>query len=288
MVKKSQIQQALKKSSGNITQAAKLLGVPRETLRDRLHKMREDTAFTPAGFVPATGPHSVDLFISDLQLPFQHPDAFDFLAALKEEYKPNRIFNVGDLIDSYGFSMHDRDPEAMSVPEEMSATVDAVQALAEIFPEQYIAEGNHDMRMYRKAAIAGIPRDCLKGLNQLIGAPDGWEWRPKWQIEFPNGEQAVMMHNCGNKDATLGVRSYGYSIIQGHYATESVVKYVSNRDKLMWGMTVGCLIDDDAIAFNYNKLDMRRPILSVGLIENGKPRVIPMVVDRNGKWVKDV
>lgn len=283
------LEKILLKNNGNITRTATQLGIPRETCRYHCYKMlsaKTDAALA-SGTVPAVG-RTVDLIISDTQFPFHHQNTMDFLAAVKEEFKPTRIFHVGDLVDSYRLSFHEQDPTAPSLTQEMEAVQEAVADLAELFPTMYIAEGNHDMRLYRSAAKAGIPRGMVRGLNELIGAPSTWYWRPKWDIEFSNGERATMVHNCGHKDAIKGVQSYGQSIIQGHYATQSVIQYVSNRDKLMWGMTVGASIDDEAVCFAYNKLDIRRPILSHAIVENGVPRLLPMKLDRNARWVGTV
>lgn len=281
----------LEQAGNNISELARQLGEPRETVRDHIRKLRDQKAMelaqenTEDGFVPAPGPQCVDLFISDLQLPFQHPDAFDFLREIKRKFQPDRVFNVGDLIDQYGFTFFDKDPSMPSVVDEMDQVRQAVNELSEIFPKQKICLGNHDMRIFRQAEKAGIPRQYVKDLNHIIGAPVGWEWRDKWVIEFPNKECAVMVHNCGNRDATKGVHRYGYSVIQGHYDTVSEVKYISNLDKLMFGMTVGSLINKRAKAFAYNKLHIQRPILSAGVVLNGKPMIIPMTLNKKGRWV---
>mgnify|MGYP001488392671 CR=1 FL=1 len=36
------------------------------------------------------------LFISDLHIPYHHPDSFDFLRYLKDKYKPTRVISLGD------------------------------------------------------------------------------------------------------------------------------------------------------------------------------------------------
>ena len=41
------------------------------------------------------------LVISDLHIPYHHPDAFKFLAALKKKYKPDLVVNIGDEIDQH-------------------------------------------------------------------------------------------------------------------------------------------------------------------------------------------
>lgn len=78
----------------------------------------------------------------------------------------------------------------------------------------------------------------------------------------------------------------GCSCVQGHYHSKFEVSYTSNPRALNWGMTVGCLIDDKALAFEYNKLQLKRPIVGVGIIEAGYPRLLPMPLTKSGRWTK--
>ena len=41
-------------------------------------------------------------------------------------------------------------------------------------------------------------------------------------------------------------------------------------------MQVGCLIDNSSAAFNYNKQSPIAPIISCGIIVNGKPEIVFM------------
>jgi hypothetical protein len=53
---------------------------------------------------------------------------------------------------------------------------------------------------------------------------------------------------------------------------------------LYFGLQVGCLIDKDSLAFRYNKTQRARPIIGLGMIINGLPKLIPMVLDNKGRW----
>jgi hypothetical protein len=53
-------------------------------------------------------------------------------------------------------------------------------------------------------------------------------------------------------------------------------------------MIVGCLIDDKSLAFSYNKLQMKRPIIGCGIILDGQPKLLPMILDKNGDWIKKI
>jgi hypothetical protein len=74
----------------------------------------------------------------------------------------------------------------------------------------------------------------------------------------------------------------------GHFHTQADIKYVGNDYHLNWGMSVGCLINKDSLAMAYMKVNMSKPILSCGLITEGYPQIIPMVLNKNGSWDKNI
>ena len=51
-------------------------------------------------------------------------------------------------------------------------------------------------------------------------------------------------------------------------------------------MQCGCLIDDDALAFSYNNVNIKRPVVGTGLIIDSLPILEPMILDAEGRWKK--
>ena len=88
-----------------------------------------------------------------------------------------------------------------------------------------------------------------------------------------------------NKDPLKSSMSIGTNLVQGHFHTDFQVKYWSSPEALRWGMTVGCLIDKDSMAFAYSRVNIRRPILGCAYIENGIPNLIPMVLEKGNRWI---
>ena len=70
------------------------------------------------------------LVISDMHLPYQHKDAIKFLAEIKKEFKPDRIINIGDLLDFHAISMHTHDPDLASPGHELVAARKYVKELS--------------------------------------------------------------------------------------------------------------------------------------------------------------
>jgi hypothetical protein len=91
---------------------------------------------------------------------------------------------------------------------------------------------------------------------------------------------------CHGKSAQPGRLSsqYGMSCVQGHFHEKFQINYMSTPERLTFDMHVGCLVDDDSLALGYNKLNPRRPIVGIGLIQNGCPRLVPMLLNGNGRW----
>jgi hypothetical protein len=50
-------------------------------------------------------------------------------------------------------------------------------------------------------------------------------------------------------------------------------------------MNVGCLINQKSMAFDYAKNFRTRFIVGCGIILNGIPRLLPMVLNKEGRWI---
>ena len=227
------------------------------------------------------------LVIPDLHMPYQHPDAVAFLKAIKKKYNPTRVINVGDEVDNHAMSFHDSDPDLPSAGDELQLAIQGLKPLYKLFPEMDLVDSNHGSMVYRKGKHHGVPRKYLRDYGDVLEAPDGWKWHPTLRVKLPNGQWVFICHGqqkCGLKLASAN----GMCTVQGHYHTEFNIKYGSSPAQLFWSMQVGCLIDDDALAFHYNKVTPGRPIIGAGLIIDSHPVLIPMVLNKKGRWNKKI
>lgn len=229
----------------------------------------------------------VILVISDLHAPYQHQDALAFLKAAKEKYQPNLVLNVGDELDYHALSFHASDPDLDSAGIELKEGRKVLQELEKIFPEMILVDSNHGSMKYRKAKVNGFPRELMVSYNEACGVGDGWKWFNHFETEMINGQRLYMTHGIKKNGLQL-TKEMGMCTLQGHYHTVFGIEYTSNPGSLNWSMQVGCLIDNRSMAFAYNKTFAARPILGCGLIINGIPRLLPMVKDRSGRWVKTI
>ena len=123
----------------------------------------------------------------------------------------------------------------------------------------------------------------IKSYNEILEAPKGWNWHNTLTLNLINGQQLFFCHGM-KKDGQKQAEAMGMNVCQGHYHTEFNIKYSSSPSQLIWSMQIGCSIDDASLAFAYNKITPQRPIIGHGIIINGIPKLLPMILDKNGRW----
>ena len=231
--------------------------------------------------------HNKILCLADLHLPFEHKDVIPFLKAIKDKFKPDTVVDLGDTTDHQALNFHDSDVDLPSAGDELLIAIKKLKALYKLFPEAYVLDSNHGSMAIRKCKHHGIPMKYIKTVEEVLEAPKGWNWINDLVLDLPNGQQ-VYFHHGLKKNGLLLAQQMGMSVVQGHYHTEFNIKYASSPNQLYWSMQVGCLIDDKSLAFAYNKTTLGRPILGCGIILNGIPRLLPMILDKKGRWIKEV
>jgi hypothetical protein len=218
------------------------------------------------------------LLISDMHIPYHHQDLIPFLKYLKAKYKPTRVICLGDELDKHALSYHDSDPDLPSAGDELRKSLPVVRELFELFPKMDIIESNHGSLVWRKAKTFGIPKHYIKSYNDVLGVDGGWKWSFDLTVDLPNGQKCYIHH--GNTANVIQLsQQMGMCAVQGHYHESFKIDYWGNPTGLYWGMQCGCLIDDDALAFNYNNVNIKRPIIGTGLIIDSMPVLEPMLLD---------
>lgn len=224
------------------------------------------------------------LLISDLHIPYHHQDAIEFLIHLKDKYNPTRIICMGDELDAHALSFHDSDPDLPSAGDEIRQALPVIAELFKVFPEMDILESNHGSLVWRKAKVFGIPKHYIKSYNEVLGVDSGWKWSFDLTVDLPNGQKCYMHHGKTSNIIQLS-QQMGMCATQGHYHETFKIDYWGNSTGLYWGMQCGCLIDDNKLAFNYNNVNIKRPIIGTGLIIDSMPVLEPMRLDSNGRWI---
>lgn len=227
------------------------------------------------------------LVISDLHMPFEHPDTMAFLKAVKSKYSPTCTILTGDEVDNHGISYHDKDPDLHSAGRELELALKHLKPLYKLFPEADILHSNHGNLLDRKALSHGIPSVMLKSNKEILNAPDGWQWHFEILLRLPTGFDCYFHHSKG-RNVLNNAQKMGCSFVQGHHHESFEIGYYSTPTGLHFGMTVGCLVDQKLAAFAFSKNNIKRFIIGVGVIIEGIPRLIPMVLDKNYKWIGEL
>jgi predicted phosphodiesterase len=227
--------------------------------------------------------HKTILVVSDMHLPYQHKDSIKFLKEIKKEFKPDTTISIGDLLDQHALSFHDSSPELYSAGHELDKAKEYVKELESVFPKLIEVDSNHSSMIYRRALKHGLPRAYLKEYGDFLETKK-WKWVDDLTLTMSNGQRCFFTHGR-SADVLKVSQTMGMSAVQGHYHTKFVISWWANPDNLFFGMNVGCLIDQKSMAFNYAKNFRTRFIIGCGIIINGIPRLLPMVLNEKGDWI---
>lgn len=224
------------------------------------------------------------LVISDTQAPFQHRDTLAFLKHLKDTYKPTKVVHIGDVMDLHCLSEYVKNPDGLSAGHELKEAVKFLKDLYKMFPEVTVLTSNHDVRAYKKAASVGIPRAFLRDYNEWFESPPGWRWVDDIKIDdvlYIHGHQ---IPSGGGNIMYNAIKKYIKSVVFGHFHTRLGVDYYATEDFMLFGLCVGSLIDHKAYAFEYQRMEARKPLIGTAVIVDGHPYVEPMLLNKKGRW----
>jgi len=222
------------------------------------------------------------LIIPDLHEPCARKGALPFCRDIRRKYKIGKIIFIGDVTDHHNVSFHARHPDMPGPKDEFDLAYKAVQKWYKAFPDAIVVKGNHDRRVIRLAESVNIPTKFLRDFKDVWNTP-GWKWVDDYLhkgVYYNHGDGST----SGLYPAFNLVRKMGLSCVTGHFHSCAGVKYLVNPLQRMFGMDVGCLIDDKAMAFAYGIRTKIRSALSVGVIIDGIPQVVPMPVGRGEKY----
>jgi predicted phosphodiesterase len=215
------------------------------------------------------------LVIPDTHAPFAHADALDFLRDQRRQLRPDAVVHIGDLGDQLGWCRHGRAPDAPGQADEDRATLAWVGRLTRLFPRVRVCVGNHDLRLTRAAQRAGIPSRLHSSLAAIYSTPRGWRWADRWVIDG-----VCYQHGDGYSGADCAMKAAKNNRCNtaiGHVHSAAGVRYHANGVDVIWGMSVGCLIDSDAFGLAYAARSAAKPVLGCGMVIDGIPSFIPMV-----------
>lgn len=191
-----------------------------------------------------------------------------FLQKVADRYQPDRIVHIGDLADWSAISYHEKNPSLSSASDEFRKARKQIKGLVEAFPKADWLIGNHDALTERQAATAGLPKEVLKDYNEL--------WEVPWKVHERFSEliidKVVYMHGEGPGGMYAHInraRARFRSVVMGHLHSNAGVSWHATPDSRVFGLAVGCGVDNTKLQFLYGKVFPRKPILGCGVVVDG-------------------
>ena len=175
---------------------------------------------------------------------------------------------MGDEWDQAGLGRFDKDPDGLSPGDERIAALEASQKWYKRFPIMDVLESNHGVRPFKTAFRAGIPTDYMKSYQEFTGAPKGWVWSTRLMID-----DVMYFHGdpFSGKDAAMNAANKNrVSCVIGHVHSFGGVQYHKSFKDEIFGLNVGCGINDLAYPFRYAQNNAARPTLGCGVIIDGR------------------
>lgn len=209
------------------------------------------------------------LVVGDIHAPVSHPGYLAFCQDLRERYKCDQVVLIGDVVDWHAISFHSKHPDAPGPKDEHELALQAVQSWYRVFRKASVCIGNHDARVIRTAEEAGIPSKFIRSYAETWETPN-WEWADEFTVDdvyYFHGTGTGGIHPAFNTMCKMLM-----SVVQGHIHSAGGIKWRANPQKRIFGMDVGCGIDDRAYAFAYGHAQKVRSILSAGVVIDGIPQ----------------
>lgn len=91
------------------------------------------------------------LFVPDTHFPYEDKKAWALMMKAAKEFKPDHVIVLGDFLDNYSVSSHEKNPDrALKLEEEVSAAKDGLQQLKQLKSKNNVfVSGNHEDRLER-------------------------------------------------------------------------------------------------------------------------------------------
>ncbi len=207
------------------------------------------------------------LVIGDVHEPFTHPYYLDFVNDVRRRCKCKIVVQVGDIVDNHALSKYEHHPDGYSPGNEVTMAIEKLKNWQKAFPKMHICIGNHDERIMKTALRSRIPSVILKSYREIFEFPSSWDYQKSYyfyDVKFYHG-----MGLGGRYPYINGAIKNMKSIVIGHFHTIAGTRYIKVADKTIFGMCVGCGINQENYAFSYSKDTIESPMIGCGVVAEG-------------------
>lgn len=216
------------------------------------------------------------LIIGDLHEPFTRKGYLEFNKYLYKRYDCKRVVLIGDIVDNHYPSFHTTDPDGYGGGMELDMAIKQIAKWYKAFPNAYVCEGNHDALIKRKAFEGGIPQRWIKGYSDIFNTPN-WEFNESFEFE-----KVLYTHGTGTSGNLAAFNTALYSrksVVQGHLHSFANVMYTASDNDRLFGMIVGCGVDQKAYSMAYSKNYPKKFIISSGVVLDKGKVAFPFLMD---------
>lgn len=208
------------------------------------------------------------LIVPDTHAPYQHANTIPFLKEVQKKYGcRDTVIHIGDILDFHGISRYTKELDAPTAKDEYTKAMKFTKEFCKAFPKGVLILGNHDCRPKSGLKELGIPLEMLKGYPELLGLGSGWKVEP---LCYVIKEFDVLCEHGNNSTGPTGALSSAIykrtSYVQGHAHSAAGILYSANHKDLIYGLNVGCLIDNSSIAMAYGEYLKKKGILGCGVV----------------------
>jgi predicted phosphodiesterase len=230
------------------------------TLLRQTKKSKSDLQRTPE-----SNEHRI-LVVSDLHQPWTHPQALEHCMKTYNKYECNEVVFIGDILDNSATTRWETNPDNKSAKDELEMAIEALKPWYKAFPQAIALTGNHEARIMKKLQRGSVSENWLKNFNEVLEVP---QW--KFTTEVIIG-RTKYLHGEGCSSTLQALLQSNTNIVFGHFHSKFEIIY--NQDR--FAMCVGCLVDKDAIAFNYARTFVKQQIIGCGVVLNDHPILVPI------------
>lgn len=221
------------------------------------------------------------LAIGDLHAPCTRKGYLQFCKDIYKKYKCTQVVFIGDIVDNHAISFHAKHPDMPGPKDEYRLTLQHIQEWYKEFHPAKVCIGNHDSRIVRVAESVGIPSNFLRNYSE-IWETKTWDWGWEFIIDgicYQHGIAAGGVHPAYNT-----MKKFAMSCVLGHFHSAAGIKWLVNPYTRLFGMDVGCGIDDKQMAFAYGKHTKLRSVISAGVVIDGHPYLELMPMSKGEKY----
>lgn len=211
--------------------------------------------------------------IGDTHIPYELDGYMEFCKEQFDAWNVDTVVHIGDLVDHHALSFHDSEPTLKHANGELGDARVQLQPWYETFPDVTLITGNHDLIPARQLTKIGIDSEVwMRPLQEVYDFPSGWKITDEVMIDgvlYHHGYTSVGVNGFRNDAKNRMV-----STVSGHAHGNAGISASASDHRLVWGMAVGCGIDNTKMAFVYGKHFKNKPIVSCGIVIDGRTPVV--------------